>query len=448
MDERDREELIEQLVARYRESLRRQLSRDPRTITQIEQVVEDVSQEMDRDLEQAILDRQPTPEDHENQACCPTCGGRARYRGVVDRLLITRHGERALRRRYYHCSACQRGFAPLDGALGLDGGATTPTVRGFAAQLGAHLPFAAASRLLEQLTGVGLGASTVERVTVAVGAALREREHAAASAHRLGQEPAVLRKPRRLYISVDGILAPLREAWRRDGSAGALSCRFGECKTATVYEARATRRGDVGVRWRAYTATFGKVETFGPLVATLAHAAGHHFARELIFLADGGTYNWSVAAAHFPEATQIVDFMHAVGHLFGAAQAAFGETAAEVGPWVSARKAELLADGIKRVIAAIEMLPAKNPEAVATLSREAGYFTRNAERMLYGTFRAQGYQIGSGVMEAGCKQVVHQRLDQVGMHWRQPTAEAVVALRAGLLSANPPDLRTCCLTAH
>ena len=61
--------------------------------------------------------------------------------------------------------------------------------------------------------------------------------------------------------------------------------------------------------------------------------------------------------------------------------------------------------------------------------------------MRYGTFRARGYQIGSGVMEAGCKQVVAQRLDQVGMHWSQEAAEAVLALRGALLSTPPLDLR-------
>ena len=52
----------------------------------------------------------------------------------------------------------------------------------------------------------------------------------------------------------------------------------------------------------------------------------------------------------------------------------------------------------------------------------------NAERMRYGTFRRHGYHIATGVMEAACKRVVHQRLDQAGMHWRQETAEAFVAL--------------------
>jgi hypothetical protein len=48
-------------------------------------------------------------------------------------------------------------------------------------------------------------------------------------------------------------------------------------------------------------------------------------------------------------------------------------------------------------------------------------------------------------MEAACKSVVHQRLDQSGMHWRAESAEAVVALRANQLSHSPRDLRRYCV---
>ena len=99
MDPADRNRLIEALVARYRTTLERHLRRAPQTIDQIEAVVEDVSREMDQELEQAILDQQQPPP--ENQARCPHCGQTARFHGTYARTLITRHGERRLCRRYY-----------------------------------------------------------------------------------------------------------------------------------------------------------------------------------------------------------------------------------------------------------------------------------------------------------------------------------------------------------
>ena len=49
--------------------------------------------------------------------------------------------------------------------------------------------------------------------------------------------------------------------------------------------------------------------------------------------------------------------------------------------------------------------------------------------MQYGSFRAAGYFIGSGVVEAGCKTVIGARCKQSGMFWSLPGAENVLALR-------------------
>ena len=49
--------------------------------------------------------------------------------------------------------------------------------------------------------------------------------------------------------------------------------------------------------------------------------------------------------------------------------------------------------------------------------------------MQYGTFRRQGFFIGSGVVEAGCKTVIGARCKQSGMFWSKPGVENVLALR-------------------
>jgi hypothetical protein len=283
---------------------------------------------------------------------------------------------------------------------------------------------------------------------VQVGAALREAERVAARRYQAGWRPPVERKPQRLYVSVDGIFAPYREPWKKDGSAGKLQCRFGEVKVATVYEPVPDPEGDRGAAWRAYTATGGDVKEFAPLLAWLAHRAGAAFARELVFLADGQLYNWTLAAALFPTAVQIVDYRHVQEHLRLLIEMFLGPGSAAGEAWVKAREAELFADAGGAVQAAIADLPAHSDAQRQARQRELGYFTTNAERMRYGTFRRHGYQIGTGVMEAGCKQVVHQRLDQVGMHWRTENAEAILALRAAQLSDTRCDLRQHCGLPH
>lgn len=445
MTPEERERLIEEVLARYRDVLRQRLAQEPQTLDEIEQAVEEVSQVMDDELERRLLERQQRPEiPEENHAACPRCGGRGRYRTTEPRQLITRHGEYTLARRRYHCARCRQGFVPLDQQLGLDRGETSLQVRLWVADLAPRVAVGEGRGLLERLTGVPLGASTFARIAVHVGTGLRQAEWTAAAQHQAGQPPPVQRKPHRLYISVDGIFAPLREPWKKDGSRGPLTCRWGECKTAVVYEAKPGPQGDEGVRWRAYTATFEAVERFGPLVGTLAHRAGHHFARELVFLADGQPYNWTIAGRECPTAVQIVDFPHAVTHLSAVAHAFFEAGSAAGEAWVAARTEELRHDQVATVIQTIAALAPGTDAQRQVQAREGNYFTSNAERMRYQTFREHGYQIATGVMEAACKQVVHQRLDQVGMHWRQETAEAFVALRAAVLSTTPPDLRPYC----
>jgi len=45
------------------------------------------------------------------------------------------------------------------------------------------------------------------------------------------------------------------------------------------------------------------------------------------------------------------------------------------------------------------------------------YFQTNRQRMRYADFRRQGLFVGSGVIEAGCKTIIGQRLKRSGMHW-------------------------------
>ncbi len=79
----------------------------------------------------------------------------------------------------------------------------------------------------------------------------------------------------------------------------------------------------------------------------------------------------------------------------------------------------LLKDKVKQLIEkarteALEQGRAQNVEEAL------GYFERNIQRMQYGTFRKQGFFIGSGVIEAGCKTVVGAHCKQSGMFWSAP----------------------------
>jgi hypothetical protein len=306
--------------------------------------------------------------------------------------------------------------------------------------LAAHVPFELAATLLAQLTGLTLGSSTVERAAVAVGTAL-QRVLPTHGGNGVSSPP---RAPTRLYLSLDGTLTPLREAWKKDGSRGRLQCRWGECKVAIAYEAGVGEHGDERVVWRDFAATLGDVTAFTPRVFALARRSGAHRTQELVLLGDGAVWIWHLGAALFPEALQILDYWHMTQHLYAVAAVRYPGNSADQRAWVHTCQAALEQDAVEHVLLAIGNWEPETAAAREVQAREYGYFERNQERMRYGSFRQAGYQVGSGVMEASCRQVVAQRLHEAGMHWREETAEAVVTLRAALLSSNPPDLRQYC----
>jgi hypothetical protein len=435
MSHPDRDQLIEELLARYRRVLEERLPTGPQTLDQIEDTVEEISREMEREVERRVLETHQPP--RQNREACPGCHRPARFRGTYSRQVLTRHAAQEVPCPYYYCVPCQYGFSPVARQLGLDDTGLSPQVRAWTARLAAHLAFTEASDTLLDLCGLAVSPSTVERVAVRVGEALRTVE----------LPPPSPDPPTRLYVSLDGTQTPLRDPWKRDGSLGKLVCRWGECKVAVVYAARPGKppadgpSGDAGVAYRAFTGTMGDVTEFRPLVARLVAQCQGAQAGEVILLGDGAHWIWNLGTELLPGAVQILDYWHMTQHLYTVARTRYGGHEVAVKEWVHTCQAALARDDVAAVLLSIGNWEPQSAVGQEVRAREYEFFARNAARMQYGTFRAQGYHVGSGVMEASCRQVVAQRLHEAGMHWREETAEAIVSLRAALLSSQRPDLR-------
>ena len=91
-------------------------------------------------------------------------------------------------------------------------------------------------------------------------------------------------------------------------------------------------------------------------------------------------------------------------------------------------QASLLKDKVQALIQQTRQECAGEAYAPA-VEQALHYFVTNVSRMQYGTFRAAGYFIGSGVVEAGCKTVIGGRCKQSGMFWSESGAENILALR-------------------
>ena len=107
----DRQAIIDASVARYRKMLERQLPDDNATLEQIEDAIEEIGKGMLPDLQEKLVNKRGK-KSRDNKIACP-CGGRARYRSMGTRSLITRHGLLAWSRPVYYCNACQQPFEQM-----------------------------------------------------------------------------------------------------------------------------------------------------------------------------------------------------------------------------------------------------------------------------------------------------------------------------------------------
>jgi hypothetical protein len=77
----------------------------------------------------------------------------------------------------------------------------------------------------------------------------------------------------------------------------------------------------------------------------------------------------------------------------------------------------------------VTLPPRTSAEVDEALRKWIGYFENHRHRTDYPTYRQQGWDIGSGPTEAGCK-ISGERLKGSGMRWVEDGAATVAARRA------------------
>jgi hypothetical protein len=361
------------------------------------------------------------------------------YRGkVIDTVL----GPVTLTRAWYHCAACGHGLAPRDAELGAAGASMSPGLRAISDKAAAAVPFEQAAGLLEDLAGVRLTVKRVERAAEASGAALAAatRSAAALTARRklvpLPPDPL----PDKLYAVIDGTGVPMtsKETAGRDGKGDDGRARTREAKLAVFFTQDKLDAGGYPVRDRdsaSYIATFEPAAAFAEQVKAEGIRRGADHVRQLTVIGDGAAWIWNLAAATFPEATCIVDLFHAREHLHSLARSLEFMLLDRYDEWLAARLEDLDYGYIQGIEAAVRQYPIADGPKKNEVERELGYFLNNAPRMRYHWFRDRGLFVGSGVVEAGCKTVIGQRLKQSGMHWSLDGADSIITLRCAQASS-------------
>ena len=334
-------------------------------------------------------------------------------------------GSFPLQRDYYYHQGKDQGHYPADAALGLEV-SYTPALAKLVCLEGADEPtYLKAERHLAQTGGIAISARQIQRVVQRVGGSAQVWQERPAQA---GPCDAPL-----LYVSADGTGVPMvKEALK--GRHGKQA--DGTAKTRQVYlgcvftQHRTDEHGHPVRDYEAttYVSSFKSIDAFGPLLRQEAIRRGLGSAGKVVVLIDGAAGLENMGRLCFKDSLQIVDFFHAMEHAGHVLDAWIGKSHPDYKKRLRRWAKRLLKDKVKALINETRRKCAGQPQAAA-VEQALGYFVRNVSRMQYGTFRAAGYFIGSGVVEAGCKTVIGGRCKQSGMFWSESGAENILALR-------------------
>lgn len=335
-------------------------------------------------------------------------------------------GSFQIERDYYYHPGKKEGHYPADAALGLEGSCTPARARLMCLEGADESSYQKAERHLREIGGIETSARQVQRLVQQVGAGAQEWQERQATS--TGPQVPIM------YVSGDGTGLPMRKE-ELEGVAGKQE--DGSAKTAMMYggcvftQHKTDEEGNPVRDYESttYVSSFESIDEFGPMLRQEALRRGMALALQVVLLIDGAPSLEKMGRTCFATAIQIVDFYHALEHAGKVLEALLGSKKhPDYQQRLEIWKQELLKDKVKQLIeqALAECSGKTNAPAV---EKELGYFRNNIDRMQYGTFRAKGFFIGSGVMEAGCKTVIGARCKHSGMFWSRPGAQNIVALR-------------------
>ena len=363
---------------------------------------------------------------------CPKCREVASFHEHRRKSFTTLLGDvRVEVRPYYHCAHCHHGHFPGDAILGLTDRRITLGAEEVVALAGTLDSFGiAATKILPKMAGIRFGESTIERITEDNGKRLGRLW---GQGHTLG--PARdwdwnrdANGHRVSYVSVDA--TGVGQQGPRGAKAEGKMVYVGMVYNPAEFDQRSPRDAQP-IEQARYLAGLTDLDTLGAQLRRQAGQVGMDRADHWIGLSDGGQGIETFFEVYFPRATLILDFYHAAGHLSDLAKA-WSDESTTAASLLNTWRHQMKTEGGTAVLRTLEALDriGRSPEALEEYRLVTQYIRKNSYRMDYPMYQVQGWQIGSGSMESGCKTVICKRLCGGGMRWGVDGADSVSHLRA------------------
>ena len=362
---------------------------------------------------------------------CPHCGQAAAFHGHRPHSSLSLVGPLRSRRASYLCRQCGQGLFPFDRQAALTSRDLTPALERVATLAGAVADsFETGADLLDEMAGVRLSESTVERTTEDAGQRLVA---AVAAGTPLGPKvdwPWSKDYDGRRCASVELDATGIRQQGAGGGPAEGRMAYVGMvCNPTPEWPWPDEKRAPMQAR---YLAGMYPLEKFAPLLRTPAGHVGMDRADRWIGLTDGGNGLEDRLRENFPRVGVIIlDFFHPAEKLTGLSRLLHpkDEDQAEA---LARHWCQLLREEGGAVLASVlrEWDWPRRKGLSEAADDVIGYLENHAHRMEYPEYLAHGWCIGSGAVESACKTVVGQRLKLAGMRWGEEGSHAVCHLRA------------------
>lgn len=369
---------------------------------------------------------------------CPVCGYKlTRCSSGHARTFECRYGAITVQRTRGYCKRCHKWRTPADAVLGLaESAGYSPAVQDMAALLASKMPVAEASAVLEHLTGLQLPRATLDRE------AKRQGERAQALRTQLDQQAAPEKRqleltlePYQMILQLDAWNIRERDGWgqtARQRRAGREPERWHWVYTGTCF--RLDQRGRTAggrpvITERGFVATRAGLDGLREQMHAEALRRGLGQAAGALVIGDGAVWLWRLADDRWPQARQRLDFYHAVQHLAAVGRALFAEDKAKLTAWLKPLVRQLKNESSVKVIGQLEEALAALPggASATAVAKAVDYFREHEGRMDYRAGRRAGEPIGSGPVEATCRQY-QCRFKRPGQFWSRSGDESLLCL--------------------
>ena len=303
-------------------------------------------------------------------------------------------------------------------------GTFTPRAAEAMAYAAGEMPERTAAKMASKLGPITYSASSFKRIARSVAEHWeRDRER---FEDRTIQRVELPEKTRRLAVSIDRVSLLMVEP---DG----LNWRMAWCGTVTMVDAQGNP---------LKTLRYGRMPAEGPHVVReqmkwdVKALVERDEQLEVICVSDGARGLCQLLDEDYPNAVRYIDFYHLIEKLAEAtnAYANHQPLTRSVGEIIDDWRIRLLNnDGaIDEIYDIIDRWDARELEVGDKKPIHAAltYIENNRDQMNYAAGRRLGHPIGSGHVEACCKQLVQNRMKRNGQRWKTKGGQAILTLRS------------------